>query len=74
MGGARYDNWTPTQNPVPDIDPRIAQYNYLGPVNVVGKVTDLAQFSAINQSGLTQLSQIRPATYTTPGTASTVIV
>lgn len=71
-GGARYDQWSPTIVPPPDYDPRIQQWNVLWPV-VIGKVTDVAQFQATQQAGLTQLSQIRPTTYVPPGTASVVV-
>ncbi len=73
MGGAIYQDWTPTFVPPPDYNPHIAQSNNLEPFPEMVKVTDLAQYQAVSQSGLRQLSQIKPATFVPAGTASTVV-
>lgn len=63
-------NLTPTRQTAPSYDPHNPQWNRLENIQWEQIVLTPAEVSALGQAGLIQVPDQKPATYTSPGTAS----
>lgn len=73
QGSLHINDWTPTYVPPNGSegkDPRIPQWNRLAAIDFDQYVLNDAELSALTQAGLVQSSNLLPATFIPPGTAS----